>query len=64
MKFATKLINEKMNLNLYLLSAFLLAIWFVGYMVFDLGSTIHFVFLLATTIFVYKLVKDYQDMHK
>lgn len=53
--------SERMNLNLYMVSAFLLAIWFIGYMILNLSGTIHFVFLLATVLFVFKLVKDYQS---
>ncbi len=54
-------IDKKMNSKLfYYLAAFLLILWFLGFMVFNLGNAIHFVFLFAIVVFVYKLINDFK----
>lgn len=54
-------IDKKMNSKFYYyLAAFLLFIWFFGFMIFNLSNVIHFVFLLAIVIFVVKLIRDFK----
>lgn len=61
MKFASGMRIEIMNINLYIVSIVLLAVWFLGFMILDLSNAIHFVFLCAILTFLYKLVKDFRQ---
>lgn len=43
------------------IAGILFLIWFLAYMVFDVDKEIHFVFLLAVLVLVYRLVSEYRN---
>lgn len=52
------------NLFYYVVSAVLFITWFLGFMVFDAGMEIHFVFLAAVLVIVYRIFMDHQKINK
>ncbi len=51
--------NQK-NIPLWI-AGILFLIWFLAFMVFDMDKEIHFVFLLAVLVLVYRLVFEYRN---
>lgn len=51
--------NQK-NIPLWI-AGVLFLIWFLAFMVFDVDKEIHFVFLLAVLVLVYRLVLEYRN---
>lgn len=47
------------NLFYYVVSTVLFITWFLGFMVFDAGKEIHFVFLAAVLVMVYRIFMDH-----
>ena len=45
----------------YLASAVLFMTWVLGYLVFNAGNEIHFVFLAAVLVIVHKIIKENTD---
>lgn len=45
----------------YYIATFLFLLWFVGYLFFDVGAAIHFIFLAAVVILVLKLLRDFNE---
>ncbi|WP_410493483.1 DUF5670 family protein [Chryseobacterium sp.] len=43
------------------LSVIFLLIWILGYIFFDLGGAIHYVFLVGILLLIFKFVKDYKS---
>lgn len=52
------------NSLFYVVSTVLLITWFLGFMVFDAGGEIHFVFLAAVLVMVYKIFIDHKTNNK
>ncbi len=47
------------NLLYYVVSAVLFITWFLGFMVFNAGKEIHFVFLATVLVMILKIYKDH-----
>lgn len=45
----------------YYLGIFLIAMWFLAYMVLNLGGVIHLIFLLGVLVFVYQVLKEFDN---
>ncbi|MHA6696201.1 DUF5670 family protein [Chryseobacterium sp. A301] len=51
--------NDENQKNIpFWIAGILFLIWFLAYMVFDVDKEIHFVFLLAVLVLVYRLVSE------
>lgn len=53
-----------MNNLYYVVSGIFFITWFLGFMVFDAGKEIHFVFLVAVLVMVLKIYKDHKINNK
>ncbi len=44
----------------YFISAALFGVWFLGFIIFNIGASIHFMFLLGVLMLIVQLFIDYK----
>lgn len=45
----------------YLIAISLFLLWFISYIIFNVGGVIHFVFLAGVFVLILKFIKDYSN---